>query len=208
MQGPTLTAKAEVDGSIGGSATGRVASAWATVGRRGHVVAVTTVVAGAAAAAIWVPDRAAASATGLSVLLLVAAALVDAVEHRLPNALVGAAVVPVILAMAIAWVSGTTGVVGGAALGAALLGGPLVLTHLVSPAGMGFGDVKAGAVLGAALGLINAQIAVLALLLGLSGAAFWALAGRRRSIALGPGLVAGAVLALIVARVLHMEPMS
>ncbi|HEX7247806.1 MAG TPA: type II secretion system F family protein, partial [Actinomycetota bacterium] len=38
-----------------------------------------------------------------------------------------------------------------AALGAAVLGGPLLVTHLVTPAGMGFGDVKAGAVLGAAL---------------------------------------------------------
>ena len=39
--------------------------------------------------------------------------------------------------------------------GAALVGAPLLATHLVSPAGMGFGDVKAGTVLGAAVGLVD-----------------------------------------------------
>ena len=67
------------------------------------------------------------------------------------------------------------------------------LTHLVSPAGMGFGDVKAGAVAGAALGLIDPQLAVLALV---------ARPGRRRRVgprppvphrAVRPGLVAGAL---------------
>ena len=154
---------------------------------------------------MWVPETSAAVATGLSVLILVAAALVDAVEHRLPNVLVGAAAVPVVGALAVAWVTGATDVVVGAAVGAALVGGPLLVTHLASPTGMGFGDVKAGAVLGAALGLVNAQIAALALLLGLSGAAGWAVAGRRRTIALGPGLVAGAVLALVVAWWMNVE---
>jgi leader peptidase (prepilin peptidase) / N-methyltransferase len=208
MEGAIPVARAEVAGSWGASVSSRIGAAWIAVGRRGHVVTTVTAVAAAAAAAVWVPDSAGAVATGLSLLVLVAAALVDAVEHRLPNALVGAAVIPVVLAMATAWVSGPTSVVGGALIGAGLVGGPLLVTHLVSPAGMGFGDVKSAAVLGAALGLINAQIAVLALLFGLSGAAVWALAGRHRSIALGPGLVAGAVLALFVARVLHVEPVS
>jgi prepilin signal peptidase PulO-like enzyme (type II secretory pathway) len=70
---------------------------------------------------------------------------------------------------------------------------------------MGFGDVKAGAVVGSALGLINAQVAVLALMLGLFGSAVWALARRRRSIALGPGLVGGAVVALLAAQLMHLE---
>jgi leader peptidase (prepilin peptidase)/N-methyltransferase len=202
---PTVTAKAEFVTALGASASSRLGAAWVAVGVRGDVAAVSAAAAAAAAAAIWVPDTAAALTTGLSLLMLVAAALVDAVEHRLPNALVGAAAVPVVPAMAIAWVSGTTDVVWGALVGAALLGGPLLLTHLVSPAGMGFGDVKAGAVLGAALGVINAQIALLAVMVGLLGSAVWALAGRRRSIALGPGLVGGAVVALILARLMHLE---
>jgi leader peptidase (prepilin peptidase)/N-methyltransferase len=133
------------------------------------------------------------------------AAMVDVVEHRLPDALVGAAVAPVIVAMGWGWVTGDAAVTTGAALGAAVVGGPLLVTHLVSPAGMGFGDVKAGTVLGAALGLVSVQVAVLALVLGLAGAAASALAMRRRSIALGPGLVAGAAVALVVANVLHVE---
>jgi leader peptidase (prepilin peptidase)/N-methyltransferase len=201
----SLAANAEVATALGASVNGRFGAAWCAVGRRGHVLSAATAGAAGTAAAVWIPQTAAAVATGLSLCVLVAAALVDAVERRLPNALVGAAAVPVVLALAIAWVSGTTEVVSGALLGAALLGGPLLVTHLVSPAGMGFGDVKAGAVLGAALGLINAQIAVLGLMLGLLGSAVWALAGRRRSIAFGPGLVGGAVVALIVARLLHVE---
>jgi leader peptidase (prepilin peptidase)/N-methyltransferase len=208
LEGPTLTAKAEVNSTIGGSGASRVALAWITVGRRGQAATLTVAGAGAVATAIWVPDTRAAVATGLSVLVLVAAALVDAVEHRLPNVLVGVAAVPVLAAAAVAWVTGATDVVAGAGVGALVLGGPLLVTHLVSPAGMGFGDVKAGAVLGAALGLINVQIAVLALLLGLAGVAGWALARRRRTIALGPGLVAGAVAALLVARILNLEALS
>ncbi len=205
MNPPALTAEAVAD-RIGEAETSRgIETAWATVGGRGRLATAAGALAAVAAAAVWVPETSAAVATGLALLVLVAAALVDAVEHRLPNVLVGAAAVPVVGALAVAWVTGATDVVVGAAVGAALVGGPLLVTHLASPTGMGFGDVKAGAVLGAALGLVNSQIAVLALLLGLSGAAAWAVAGRRRTIALGPGLVAGAVLALLVARWMNVE---
>ncbi len=40
--------------------------------------------------------------------------------------------------------------------------GPLLLLHLVSPAAMGFGDVKAGIVLGYALGLVHWHLALAA----------------------------------------------
>ena len=79
------------------------------------------------------------------------------------------------------------------------------MTHLVSPAGMGFGDVKAGAVAGAALGLIDPQLAVLALVLGLAAAASWGLVRRSRTVPFGPGLVAGALAALVVARLVGIE---
>jgi leader peptidase (prepilin peptidase)/N-methyltransferase len=205
MVGAMPVPKGEVAGRWGATVGSRVSAAWSAVGVLGDVAAIATAAAVVAAVTIWVPETVGALATGLSVVVLAAAALVDAVERRLPNALVGTAAVPVVLVVAIAWVSGTTEVVSGVLVGASLLGGPLLVTHLVSPPGMGFGDVKAGAVLGAALGLINAQIAVLALMLGLLGSAVWALAGRRRSIALGPGLVGGAVVALIAARLLHVE---
>jgi leader peptidase (prepilin peptidase) / N-methyltransferase len=204
MEDSTLTAQGRAE-SLDGAAARRVLAAWITVGLRGQVAGIAGIVAAMAAAAAWIPQSRAATGTAIALLALSAAALVDVVEHRLPNALVGVAVIPVLLAAATAWITGPTDVVRSALIGTVLLGGPLLLTHLASPSGMGFGDVKAGAVLGAALGLVNAQIAVLALFLGLSGAAGWAVAGRRRSIALGPGLVAGAVVALTVARWMNVE---
>ena len=63
---------------------------------------------------------------------------------------------------------------------------------------MGFGDVKAGAVLGAAMGLIDVELALLALVLGLGAGAAWGVATRARSIALGPSLVAGALAAVLI----------
>ena len=85
------------------------------------------------------------------------------------------------------------------------VGGPLLVTHLIAPRGMGFGDVKAGAVLGAALGLLAAPLAVLALVLGLLAAATFGLLRRLRTIALGPALVAGAVLALTIGRLVGVD---
>jgi leader peptidase (prepilin peptidase)/N-methyltransferase len=204
MEGAILTAKAEAD-RRGATAAERVTSAWDAVGRVGRMLLVGGGGAAIAATAAWIPSTGFALATTLSVVVLAVAAMVDVVEHRLPDALVGAAVAPVIVAMGWAWVTGDSAVTTGAAIGAAVVGGPLLATHLVSPAGMGFGDVKAGTVLGAALGLVSVQIAVLALVLGLAGAAASALAMRRRSIALGPALVAGAAVALVVANVLHVE---
>ena len=50
--------------------------------------------------------------------------------------------------------------------GALVVAGPLLAVHLITPSGMGFGDVKAGAVLGAAMGLIDVELALLALVAG------------------------------------------
>ena len=135
----------------------------------GVVVLVATMLVGLAATAAWSTTTPFVLATAISLAFLGLAAVVDVRERRLPNALVGAALVPVAVAALAPAVSGSTDMVTGALAGAAVLGGPLLLTHLVSPAGMGFGDVKAGAVLGAALGLIDVQVAVLALLLALAG---------------------------------------
>ena len=60
--------------------------------------------------------------------------------------------------------------------------------------------------LGAAVGLIDAQLAVLALVLALAGGACWGLARRARSIPLGPALVAGALAALAIGRLIGVEP--
>ncbi len=163
---------------------------------------------GLTATAAWSTKTPFVLATAISLVFLGLAAVVDVRERRLPNALVGAALVPVAVAALAPAVSGSTDMVTGALAGAAVLGGPLLLTHLVSPAGMGFGDVKAGAVLGAALGLIDVQVAVLALLLALAGSAAWAVVRRQRTMPLGPGLVLGAVAALAIAWVVGVEASS
>lgn len=155
--------------------------------------------------AVWFSAAPVVVATGLSLLLLTAAAFVDLAERRLPNELVAAAALPVGVAAAVALAAGTSTVATGAIGGAALVGAPLLATHLVSPAGMGFGDVKAGTVLGAAIGLVSVPAAALTLLVALAGSGLWAVMRRRRNVALGPGLILGAVIALGAARALGVE---
>ena len=175
-------------------------SAWRATGPRGRLLTLGGVAATIAVTLAWVPLSTAAPATGLGVALLTAAALVDAVAHRLPNATFAVAAVPVLVALAV-----DVALLPSSILGAALLGGPLLVTHLVAPSGMGFGDVKAGTVLGAALGLLAAPLALLALVVGLLGAALFGLLRRARTIALGPSLVAGAVLALALGRLAGVD---
>ena len=49
--------------------------------------------------------------------------------------------------------------------GAALMAAPLLVLHLVSPPSMGFGDVKLALLLGAAVGVLDWQLAIPALAL-------------------------------------------
>ena len=163
---------------------------------------VLAVVACVAVTTWWIPTTARVLGTAVTLLVLSAAALVDAVEHRLPNRIVAAALVPVVVTLGVTW---TRDVATSVALGACIVGIPLLLTHLVTPAGMGFGDVKAGFVLGGAMGLVDGQLGLFALVLGLAGGAAWGVSRRARTIALGPALVAGAIAALAVGRLLGME---
>lgn len=202
MRVSVLTPSHEAQDQDGSGVAVVVARAWHSLGVARHVVAAVALGCCVALTFTWPP---ASVAVGLTLGVLVLAAVVDVVEHRLPNALVAIAAVPVAVALLAAT---SSDLLRSALFGAALLGGPLLLTHLVSPAGMGFGDVKAGAVAGAALGLIDAQLALLALVLGLAAAAGWGLARRSRSVPFGPGLVAGALAALVVARIVGIEAVS
>lgn len=80
------------------------------------------------------------------------ASVVDACRSRLPDRLVlpGIAVV-VLLALTSSAVDGS-GRLRETAVGMAVLAAPLALMHLLSPAGLGFGDVKFGVLLGAGIG--------------------------------------------------------
>lgn len=181
--------------------------AWRALGAGSRVGAVTWVAAVVVVTAWWLQQTTWVLASGASVLVLAAAATVDAVEHRLPNVLVALGAVPLGVALVgVTIARGDLGALTAAATGAAVVGGPLLLTHLVTPAGMGFGDVKAGAVLGAALAPTALVLAPLALLLGLGTAGTWGLARRVRTVPLGPFLVSGALAALVVGRLVELEP--
>jgi leader peptidase (prepilin peptidase) / N-methyltransferase len=85
-----------------------------------------------------------------------------------------------------------------ALVGLALAGGPVLVFHLVSPAGMGFGDVKWSAALGAVVGLAGWSLALLVPLVGSLVAIAIALATRQRFVAFGPALAVGALVALTI----------
>lgn len=143
----------------------------------------------------------AAVGAAIAVLLLSHVALVDARSHRIPNThLAGAAAV-----------LGTAAVISGAsapvvAINSAAWGGLLLALHLLGGS-LGFGDVKLGFVLGAALGLVgHAASWSLAAVLLASSAAFSAgsvitlLASKRSAGAtpFAPGLVLATVASALV----------
>ena len=140
-------------------------------------------------------------AGAVAVALLVPAAVVDADERRLPDvwvvAALGALIVSLTADLAFGGSTLTDPALGGIVGGAAAMASPVLALHLVSPASMGFGDVKAAAVLGAGVGTVDWRLGAVALCVAaLSGAAVGVLA-RRRTIAFGPFLVFGAGLALL-----------
>jgi leader peptidase (prepilin peptidase)/N-methyltransferase len=98
-----------------------------------------------------------------------------------------------------------------AAIGFLAYGGGLFLVALISPGGMGMGDVKLAALIGLVLGAfglsyvaVAAAVAILAGGLGALALVVFARATRKRAVPFGPYLAAGAVWAAFVApRVAH-----
>ena len=138
-------------------------------------------------------------------VLSVALGLVDVRTHRLPNRLTLPAYP--ILALLLAGAALATGRYDG--LLRALLGGSVVLAaflalHLLSPQGMGMGDVKLAGAMGAALGWISWTAVLAGTFLGfvLGAAVGLALLAARRvhrttPLPFGPFMLAGAWLAIL-----------
>ena len=127
-------------------------------------------------------------------------ASIDLEERRLPDAWVAAGAVAVIVTLVVDSVVGQPnddGTPAGVALGALAMALPVLVLHLVSPASMGFGDVKAAVVLGAAVGTVDARLGVVTLCLAAAGGAAVGLATRRRTIPFGPFLVVASLLVLL-----------
>jgi prepilin signal peptidase PulO-like enzyme (type II secretory pathway) len=141
--------------------------------------------------------------------VLVALSMIDIATYRLPDRIV----LPM-LCGSIVWITAVSLVDGqperirSALLGSLVYFGVLLLAHLVSPRGMGFGDVKLAALLGLYLGWIapsSLDAVVLVLWAMLIGFAVGTIVGviillRRRSnrpFPFGPFLAIGTVIALL-----------
>ncbi|WP_433346947.1 prepilin peptidase [Micromonospora sp. CA-111912] len=127
---------------------------------------------------------------------------VDVAVRRLPTPVISAAALSV--GVVLAGQAATTGqaqTLLTAALAAAALGGLYLALVLVGGSGMGLGDVRLAALLGAALGAISWPAVLLGGLLPFVLAVPEALARlalrRAHSIAFGPYLVAGALIAAV-----------
>jgi len=137
---------------------------------------------------------------GLAVVLTVT----DLQLQRLPNAVLlpGAVVLAVLLVVA-AFARHEPLVLIGSVVAAAVLFALFLLAAVVSPAGMGMGDVKLAAVLGLALGYAGLATVLLAVLLAFALHAVVSLvllatrrADRRTALPFGPPLLIGSAVSL------------
>nr|MBA2438909.1 prepilin peptidase [Acidimicrobiia bacterium] len=137
---------------------------------------------------------------------LVAVTVIDLEHYIVPNRIVLATLVVSVPLLALAalvegdWLSLRTALIGSVAAGAGLL-----VINLISPRGMGMGDVKLALVLGLYLGWLDLGHVLLGLFLGfllgaVGGVALIALKlrTRRDHVPFAPFLAGGAVLAVLL----------
>jgi leader peptidase (prepilin peptidase)/N-methyltransferase len=165
------------------------------------VTAVVLAVLAARAASAWE-----LAALAWLAMLAVPLAFIDLAVHRLPDPLTAAAFAGTFALLAVAALAvHQPGALARAALGAAALTGFYLLLFVIRPAGMGLGDAKLAASVGAALGWAGWQ----ALITGTSaafvlaacyGVALLAMhrATRTDHLPLGPFIVIGALAAIVV----------
>ncbi|MGQ0744402.1 MAG: prepilin peptidase [Acidimicrobiales bacterium] len=135
---------------------------------------------------------------------LLAISLIDLEHHIIPNRIVYPTIfLAVPLVVAAAALDGNWGHLKSALLGAGIAWGSMLVIHLISPGGMGFGDVRLSFILGLFLGWNGLAEVLIGLFLGfLLGAVIgMALIGlklktRKDHIPFGPFLAAGAALAV------------
>ncbi len=154
-----------------------------------------------AAASLAFSDLYVAVVMAAFLAVLLAVSFID-VRHRLiPNRIVYPAFVVALVAVAALDLAGRGPNLLHALIGLAAFGGGLLVIAIVSPKGMGMGDVKLAGLIGLALGAVSLSrvgvAAGVAILLGGLGAIVALAAGRGRKSALpfGPFLAAGAAVA-------------
>jgi leader peptidase (prepilin peptidase)/N-methyltransferase len=165
---------------------------------------VTGVLLGVLAARVH-PGLVLAAACGLAVCV-VPLAFIDVAVHRLPDVLTGGAYAVTVLFLLLAAASGGHwGGLGRALLGGLALAGFYLVLMLISPSGMGLGDVKLAFSLGTMLTWASWRLLLIGgitgLMLGaLYGGALLALrrVTREQHIPFGPFMMAGAFLVIFV----------
>jgi prepilin signal peptidase PulO-like enzyme (type II secretory pathway) len=134
--------------------------------------------------------------------VLVVAAAVDIRTMLIPRRIVWVGFwVGLALLTATTLVTGTVADVERSLAGALLFFGFLFVTHLVSPAGMGFGDVRLALLLGLYLGRLNLMLTAVGLFLAcifgvVMGLGVRRATGGQRHFPFGPGLAAGTMVAI------------
>jgi leader peptidase (prepilin peptidase)/N-methyltransferase len=147
-------------------------------------------------ASLWI-----AFMIGAFVALMPAIAMIDARHRIIPNRIVYPSLLGFAAYIAIAWLAGAPVSPASAAIGFLVYGGALFLVALISPRGMGMGDVKLVALIGMVLGSLGLPFVGVAagagILFGGVAAivALFAGRGRKGTIPFGPFLAAGAVVA-------------
>jgi leader peptidase (prepilin peptidase)/N-methyltransferase len=171
--------------------TDRVVVAWVEahpVVRRAVLAA--TVTSGALGSALHMPHIMGWSVAVVGAVLAMAA-LVDMREHKLPNRLLGAAAVLTCIGVLS---TASAAVMFSAVSGMVLAGGLMLLVRAIR--GVGMGDVKMAAVVGASTGATALMAAPLAIAVAAFAAALYGLVARRQRLPLGPALWAGWALSL------------
>lgn len=169
----------------------RVTAAWVAahpVARRATVAACVTSAALGILAPVGTSTRAGIAVCGA---LLAAAALVDVHEHKLPNRLLAAAFAAMAVGVTVA---ADPALLGRLVAGLLLAGGLMLLVRLTR--GVGMGDVKMAAVVGASTAPVVLIAAPIAVAVAAATAAGYGLMARRRRLALGPALWFGWAVAL------------
>jgi leader peptidase (prepilin peptidase)/N-methyltransferase len=144
-----------------------------------------------------------AALAALLFAVLLSASLIDARHRVIPNRLTYPALGVLGGLIVAAWVSGSGVHAAGAMIGAAAMGGGLLVVALVSPGGMGMGDVKLATVIGLVLGSFGLRYVAVAAAFGVLAGGVGGLAallggrGRKDTIPFGPYLAGGAVAAAL-----------
>ena len=168
-------------------------------------VEVTTALLFGALAARVHPALVLAAACWLA-LCSVPLAFIDAAVRRLPDALTGAAFAgTMVLLLAATAADGTWSALSRAVLGGLALSAFYLLLAVISPSGMGLGDVKAAAGLGTMLAWRGWSVLVLGGFAGFLFAAVYGIAlllagraTRKQQIPFGPFMIAGTFLAVLL----------